>query len=78
MISVRSATVQDSAGIAAAHVASWQFFYRDLLPAELIEARNDDVRRKQWDSSLRSPDRITLVACEGDAIVGFASVLLLE
>jgi hypothetical protein len=45
-VSIRPAKIDDADGIAAVHVASWQWFYRDLLPAELIEARPLDVRRR--------------------------------
>lgn len=38
-----------------------------------------DLRRRQWATSLQSPERVTLVACDDDGtIVGFASALLLE
>jgi GNAT superfamily N-acetyltransferase len=79
LLHIRPAVPSDADAIAAVHAASWEAFYRDILPAEMIAARNLEARRTQWASSLANHDRVTLVGYDDDCtIVGFASALLLE
>jgi GNAT superfamily N-acetyltransferase len=74
--SVRRGTVDDAAGIAAVHVASWQVAYRGLLPTAFLDALSVADRQTRWSHTLANPGpRIdTLVATLADRIVGFAGV----
>lgn len=73
--SVRPATVDDSAGIAAAHVASWQTAYRGLLPDELLDNLSTEQRQARWTDNLTNPRprTDTLVATTDHSVVGFAT-----
>lgn len=73
--SVRPATVNDSAGIAAAHVASWQTAYRGLLPDELLDNLSVEQRQARWTENLTNPRprTDTLVATTHHSVVGFAT-----
>jgi ribosomal protein S18 acetylase RimI-like enzyme len=73
--SVREATVADSAGIAAAHVASWQTAYRGLLPDELLDNLSIEQRHAHWSRNLTTPNprTDTLVATTDHTIAGFAT-----
>ncbi|WP_037081201.1 GNAT family N-acetyltransferase [Pseudonocardia spinosispora] len=72
---IRSATVQDAAGIAEVQVASWREAYRGLLPAEVLDNLSPAHRGERWSSILADemPRTATFVATEAD-IVGFASI----
>jgi ribosomal protein S18 acetylase RimI-like enzyme len=73
--SVRPATVEDSAGIAATHVASWRSAYRGLLPDEMLDNLSVERRQARWSRDLADPHprTDTLVATTGHGIVGFAT-----
>lgn len=76
---IRHARTGDAAEIARVHVASWETFYRGILPDELIRSRTFDVRKKTWATCVKQSDRLTLVAARpDDTIAGFASALLLN
>jgi GNAT superfamily N-acetyltransferase len=78
-VTVRTALPADAGAIARVHVASWHDAYRGIMPDDMIDARTVGVRRAQWSTSLDDPSRVTLVACDAsDAVLGFASALLLE
>lgn len=73
---VRPATADDARGIATVHVASWQWAYAGLLPAERLDALSVDDRLAGWARTLSDEkgDLSTLVAAEGETVVGFVSV----
>jgi GNAT superfamily N-acetyltransferase len=76
---IRTAELSDADAIARVHVASWEGSYRGIMPDDMIDARTVEVRRRQWAACLEDPNRVTLVACdESDAVLGFASALLLN
>lgn len=76
---IRHATRSDAGAIAAVHIASWEASYRGILPDEEFEKRPLQRRRQQWAECLKQPERITLVASDGNGEVkGFASAVLLE
>lgn len=77
--SIRPAELGDADAIATVHVASWEAFYRDILPAAEFEKRPLSVRQAQWTQSLADPQRRTFVAIDLDgAVKGFASAMLLD
>lgn len=72
---LRTAVAEDALSVARVHVRSWQVAYRDLLPAEYLAG----LRPKDWVSryelGMTDPGKpTTIVAVEGGAIVGFATV----
>jgi len=66
----------DAAGIAAAHVASWESTYGDILPEAFLAARSESVRLAFWTDILaeNEPAVFVFVAClEDGSVCGFAS-----
>lgn len=75
MLQVRRATPADAEAIALVHVASWQWAYAGLLPADRLAALDTEQRAQRWRQVLTEPsDAMTLVGERDDRIVGFASV----
>lgn len=74
--SVRAATPDDAAHLAALHVASWQSAYRGLLPDDVLDNLELPPRERKWAAYLSEPQsrRCTLVACARDDILGFVTV----
>jgi GNAT superfamily N-acetyltransferase len=76
-MNVRSATPEDAPAIARVHVASWQAGYRGILPDEVLDDLSVAERSERWHGYLTDPDNDirTLVACDGDEVVGFVSLV---
>lgn len=45
---IREATVADARAIAEVHVEGWSWGYRGLIPDEVIDGLDVDVRERQW------------------------------
>lgn len=61
--------------VACVHVRSWQVAYRNLLPDAYLDGLRSEDRAKVYDFSHSDPTRPwTLLAMEGDVILGFATV----
>lgn len=72
---IRLANSDDALAVAEVHVRSWQVGYRDLLPADYLQGLRAEDRAARYDLGNRNPSRpVTLVAVDGDAICGFATV----
>lgn len=72
---LRSATPEDALPVARVHVRSWQAAYRNLLPTDYLDRLRPEDRAKRYDFGSTDPSKpATIVAVEGDAIVGFATV----
>ncbi len=72
---IRDAKPSEARAIAEVNVASWRWAYRDDLSAELLDALSVEDRERGWNEWLAArPGAATLVAEEGDRIVGFCSV----
>lgn len=72
---LRSATPEDALPVARVHVRSWQVAYRNLLPTDYLERLRPEDRAKRYDFGATDPCKpATIVAVEGDAILGFATV----
>jgi GNAT superfamily N-acetyltransferase len=71
---IRPAQPSDAKEIAEVHVRGWQWGYRDLLPAEVLDSLSVERREQGWKEILRSllPDGTVLVADLDGRIVGFA------
>jgi GNAT superfamily N-acetyltransferase len=74
---IRVAQVGDAEAIARVHVAGWQRAYRGLLPDEFLDALSWEQRFPGWvdrlDPAPTGPGG-TLVAGDGGAVIGFASI----
>lgn len=71
---LRPALPDDALAVAGVHVRSWQVGYRGLLADDYLDGLRAEERARRYrfdDPDPRSPR--TLVAVEGDEIVGFAS-----
>ena len=75
---VRIANVADAAGIAAMHVASWQWAYAGLISQDYLDSLSVHDRTQTWERNLSQPPApggvTTLVAEMDDRIIGFASI----
>ena len=61
--------------MAQIHVRAWQAAYRNLMPAQYLDALRAEDRAARYDFASRDPTRpSTLVAVDGDSICGFATV----
>lgn len=67
---IRAATLEDAAGIAEAHVASWRVAYRGVLPPEVLDGSSVERRTAQWQQLLTEADRDVRVAVGPDGHVG--------
>jgi GNAT superfamily N-acetyltransferase len=75
MVSVRAATLDDRAEVAAVHVRSWQMAYRGLLPDEFLDGLRPEDRAARYTFGFDDPNRqSTLVAVENGFISGFATM----
>lgn len=68
---IRRATSTDAFAIAAVHVASWRWAYRDDLPAAFLESLTIEDRASEWSGWLAAAGEETWVAEGADGIVGF-------
>ena len=75
-VRIRPAEPADAHQIAEVHVRGWQWGYRDLLPADVLDSLSVERREQGWVEILSSlPSGATVfVALEADRIVGFAGV----
>lgn len=71
---IRRAEPEDALHVARVHVRSWQAAYRGLLPEEYLAKLRAEDRAARYDFATADPAKPkTLVALDGDAIVGFAT-----
>jgi RimJ/RimL family protein N-acetyltransferase len=76
MISVRTATVDDSERIADIHVKTWQAAYAGILPQDFLDHLEVDARTATWRRAIdgrRRPGAILLAEVDGE-VVGFIAV----
>ena len=72
---IRLAQSDDALAVAHIHVRAWQVGYEGLLPADYLHGLRAEDRAARYDLGNRNPSRpVTLVAVDGDAICGFATV----
>lgn len=74
-LTIRPATPDDAAGVAAVHVASWQWAYRGKLPRDYLDSLDATRRVSMWERMISTDDSMTvLVAEQAGHIVGFCNV----
>ncbi len=72
---IRSAIPEDAPGVAQVHVRSWQSAYENLLPRSYLDRLRPEDRAQHYDFGPTHPDQpSTMVAVEGDMVVGFVTV----
>lgn len=71
MVSIRTATADDAAGIAHVHVESWRTTYVGIVPDEYLAGLDETLRVKLWKERL-STNSVVLVAERAGKVVGFA------
>ena len=76
-VGVRGAAPGDAGEIARVQRVTWTVAYRDLLPAAVLEAWDDDGTARAWTAAIATPPsgaHRVLVAVDGGTVVGFAAV----
>ncbi len=64
-VTIRHATPQDAADLAAVHVASWRVAYRDDAPPGWLDAQTVEARTESWVTRLTAvPPPLVLVALD--------------
>jgi GNAT superfamily N-acetyltransferase len=74
----RQAVTADSRAIASLHADSWRRHYRGAYLDSYLDREVDADRQAEWSYRLTrpAPDRLTMVADLGGAVVGFAYTIL--
>jgi L-amino acid N-acyltransferase YncA len=70
---VREATPSDATEIARIQLATWRAAYRDLLPAELLDALDESEAAATWRHTIEHGPARVFVATEGQWHVGFVA-----
>jgi GNAT superfamily N-acetyltransferase len=76
-VSVREARPDDVPEIARIQVATWQWGYRAILPAAVLESLDERTAAQAWEAAVSRPPtgrHHVLAAFEGQWLVGFAAV----
>jgi GNAT superfamily N-acetyltransferase len=76
-LSLRTATVADTALIASIHTTSWRATYRGLLPDAFLDGEVAQERADWWQARMRAPGgerRIVLIAVLDGEPIGFVCV----
>jgi ribosomal protein S18 acetylase RimI-like enzyme len=73
---IRQALPSDAKAIAQVHISSWQQAYRDLMPAEYLNALDATLaqRESSWIRSIESTESNVFVAELNQQVVGWISV----
>jgi len=75
---VRSAHTGDGHDLGAAHARAWHDAYTGVLPAAALESATPQALAAEWEDAAvapPSPRHRVLVACDDDAIAGFAALV---
>jgi len=71
---IRPATIDDSAGIADAHMSSWRTTYRGLIPQEVLDGLSVEKRTVSWREIFLQGEGMTFVVDNSSTIEGFSSI----
>jgi GNAT superfamily N-acetyltransferase len=73
---LRPAQPEDAMAVARVHVRSWQVAYRTLLPNDYLDQLRPEDRAAHYDFASLDPLKPkTIVAIDGDFILGFATTM---
>lgn len=71
---IRMAEPSDAMAVAQVHIRSWRAAYASLLPAEYLAQMRPEDRAEKYDFAAADPESPkTILATEGDTILGFAT-----
>ena len=70
---VRPATLDDAAGIADVHVATWRTTYRGLLPDDFLASLSEEHYAERWRRVIGEGSSRVFVVDLPEGVVGFAS-----
>jgi GNAT superfamily N-acetyltransferase len=71
---LRPARPADAMPVARVHVRSWQVAYHGLMPQDYLDQLRPEDRAARYDFASTDPAKpYTMVAVEGDAVLGFAT-----
>jgi GNAT superfamily N-acetyltransferase len=74
-VSIRRARTEDALAVAGVHIRSWRAAYGGLIEAEFLAGLREEERAASYRFDGGEPGAPeTLVALEGETIVGFATV----
>lgn len=73
-VTVRRATPDDAAAVAAVHVASWRGAYAGIVPDAYLATLDETDRADAWRQSLADARATTWVALSGGHTLGFATL----
>jgi hypothetical protein len=75
MMIARDAMPEDARALAGVHVRSWQAAYRGLIPDDFLDGLSIERRAAGYELGSSDPDAPeTIIAAEGEVVVGFASI----
>jgi ribosomal protein S18 acetylase RimI-like enzyme len=73
---LRAARPEDADAVARTHVRTWQVAYRGLLPDSCLDSLRPEERARRYTFGSPDPQQpATIVAEEGDQILGFATTM---
>jgi GNAT superfamily N-acetyltransferase len=73
---LRPAEPADAMAVARVHVRSWQVAYRGLMPQDYLDQLRPEDRAATYDFATADPAKPhTIVAVEGDSVLGFATTM---
>ena len=73
---LRPAEPADAMAVARLHVRTWQVAYRSLMPQDYLDQLRPEDRAERYDFTHQDPLKpYTILACDGDAIHGFATTM---
>jgi ribosomal protein S18 acetylase RimI-like enzyme len=73
---IRPAEPSHAMAIARVHVRAWQVAYRSLMPQDYLDQLRPEDRAERYDFTHQDPLKpYTIVACDGDVILGFATTM---
>jgi GNAT superfamily N-acetyltransferase len=73
---IRPATVEDARAVAEVHVEGWRWGYRDLLPADVLDALRIEGREEMWIGALTDPregQECFVADVEPGRVIGFVA-----
>ncbi|MBK3494163.1 GNAT family N-acetyltransferase [Viridibacillus sp. YIM B01967] len=72
--SIRTATIQDAAGIAKVHVDSWKSTYKGIMKQTVLDNLTYSSREASWRQNIECKGNIVFVAVNAEEqIIGFTS-----
>jgi ribosomal protein S18 acetylase RimI-like enzyme len=73
---IRKAKIEDTQGVATAHVKAWQYNYRGQMPDNFLDKLSVKKRAEKWKEIFSNPktNQNTFIAESNSKILGFCNV----